>query len=535
MDPSFGPTINSKLAPILERLKTRKANKNQRSANRNTVKKVRNLLSKIKDTSPVFLRRKEWISKLEREMEERHEKNVMNNLEAAFHAAEAKPSAAKASNAKPNEAKPNEAKPNEAKPNEAKVKVKPRLKAPAEPKEAPAKPKEAPAEPKEAPAKPKEAPANGKFPRLFTKSKAEKTQFWEVEVLRQGQAALIRVSYGYQGGSTVANEKEITKGKNIGRKNETTPYEQALLDAKSAWDKKVTDGYAESVEKAQVPSMVSNSAIAAHETISPMLAQDYHKQGKKIVFPCYVQAKLDGVRSIFHKGVLTSRNGKGFSGLEHILAELAPATKEGLILDGEVYSTTLSFQQFVGLVKKKKFTAEDKEQLKNVNLWVYDCVNNKPFEQRLETLKEFFGKHKFTHVHLLPTEECAAREDLKGFHDKYVKEGNEGLIVRNKQGMYQLGARSYDLQKYKEFEDAEYEVAGFTEGQGLEEGLVIWICKTAKGQTFNVRPRGTHEDRAALFKVAKNYVGKQLTVRYQELTEDGIPRFPVGISFRDYE
>jgi hypothetical protein len=32
----------------------------------------------------------------------------------------------------------------------------------------------------------------------------------------------------------------------------------------------------------------------------------------------------------------------------------------------------LSFQQFVGLVKKKKFTAEDKEQLKFVNLWVYD-------------------------------------------------------------------------------------------------------------------------------------------------------------------
>ena len=501
MDPSFGPTINSKLAPILERLKTRKANKNQRSANRNTVKKVRNLLTKIKDTSPVFLRRKEWISKLEREMGERNEKNLMNNLEAAFHAAE----------------KPK--------------KVKPRVKT-AEVKEEPAAAPLAP--PASAPPAPPASP-KGKFPRLFTKSKAEKTQFWEVEVLPQGQAALIRVSYGYQGGSTVVNEKEITKGKNIGRKNETTPYEQALLDAKSAWDKKVMEGYAETVEKAQVPSMVSNAAIAAHDTISPMLAQDYHKQGKKIVFPCYVQAKLDGVRSIFHKGVLTSRNGKEFSGLEHILAELAPATKEGLILDGEVYSTTLSFQQFVGLVKKKKFTAEDKEQLKNVNLWVYDCVNNRPFEERLSMLKEFFGQHRFAHVHLLPTEECKTREDLKGFHDKYVADGNEGLIVRNKQGLYQLGARSYDLQKYKEFEDAEYEVAGFTEGQGLEEGLVIWICKTAKGQTFNVRPRGTHEDRAALFKVAKNYVGKQLTVRFQELTEDGIPRFPVGISFRDYE
>jgi DNA ligase-1 len=50
-----------------------------------------------------------------------------------------------------------------------------------------------------------------------------------------------------------------------------------------------------------------------------------------------------------------------------------------------------------------------------------------------------------------------------------------------------------------------------------------------------VRPRGTHEDRADLFKDGDSYIGKKLTVRYQELTEDGIPRFPVGIAFRDYE
>jgi DNA ligase-1 len=50
-----------------------------------------------------------------------------------------------------------------------------------------------------------------------------------------------------------------------------------------------------------------------------------------------------------------------------------------------------------------------------------------------------------------------------------------------------------------------------------------------------VRPRGTHEERAVLLNNAGSYVAKKLTVRYQELTDDGIPRFPVGISFRDYE
>jgi len=29
-----------------------------------------------------------------------------------------------------------------------------------------------------------------------------------------------------------------------------------------------------------------------------------------------------------------------------------------------------------------------------------------------------------------------------------------------------------------------------------------------------------------------DYYGKQLTVKYQELSADGIPRFPIGLGFR---
>jgi len=509
--PSFGPVINYKLEPIIERARTRKApfNTNQNKRNRGTVKGLLHFLAKGKSNSANFLQKREWASRLSRAMNEQY---TFNNLEQVFQG----PSAPSARN--PNLALKIEA---ATRPN-AEVERTRKYKMP--------------------------APANGKFPVLYSKSKTGKTQVWQIEVIKSGDgpsaaggspSAIIRVTYGYEDGKQVVNEKEITKGKNLGKVNETTPYNQALLEAQSTWEGKIDGGYAEKLGNAQAPSLASANAVAAHKTISPMLAQDYHKQGKKIVFPCYVQAKLDGVRSIFFNNTLTTRNGKQFTGLEHIIAELAPATAEGLILDGEVYSTTLSFQQFVGLVKKKTYTAADKEQLKHVNLWVYDCVNDQPFESRLQTLKAFFAKHKFTQIHLLPTEECATREGLKGFHDKYVQEGNEGLIVRNKQGLYQLGARSYDLQKYKEFQDAEYKVTAFTDGQGLEKGLVIWTCETKDGQHFQVRPRGTHEERATIFKdVSKHpakYIGKELTVRFQELSDDGIPRFPVGISFRDYE
>ena len=368
------------------------------------------------------------------------------------------------------------------------------------------------------------------LPTLYCKSKTGKTQVWNIEVI----GAKIRVSYGYEGGAVTVNEKTITSGKNLGKKNATTAAEQATLEAKSTWDKKKTGGYAESLDDAQVPAVASDGAMAAHEAILPMLAHDYNKRGKDIKFPCYVQPKLDGVRCIFRNGILTSRQGKVFPNMEHIVNDLKDVE---LVLDGELYSDTLNFQQFVGLVRKKKHNAAEIELLKQVKYWVYDIVNDKPFEERHATLREMFVNH----VHLYPfvyrliTEECKTKAELKGFHDRFVAAGKEGLIIRNKTGLYQLAARSKDLQKYKEFEDAEFTVVEFTDGVGSEKGLVIWVCETEDKRKFSVRPRGSHEERAEIFNDADSYVGKKLTVRYQELTEDGIPRFPVGIAFRDYE
>jgi len=367
------------------------------------------------------------------------------------------------------------------------------------------------------------------LPTLYSKSKTGKTQVWNIEVI----GSTIRVSYGYQDGAMTVNNKTITAGKNIGKKNETTPEQQATSEALSTWNKKKTGGYSESLDTAQVPAVASEAATDAHEAILPMLAHDYHKRGKDIKFPCFVQPKLDGVRCIFRNGVLTSRQGKVFPNLEHITKDLEGCQ---MILDGELYSDTLSFQQFVGLVRKTKHKPAEIELLKQVKLWVYDCVSNLTFDERFTSLRNLFASaNGFPNVNLLETREIYFQSELKMFHDRFVREGKEGLIIRNKEGRYQLAARSADLQKYKEFEDAEFKVTGFTDGEGSEKGLVIWQCETPAGKAFNVRPRGTHEARAEIFKEAKDYIGKSLTVRYQELTGDGIPRFPVGIAFRDYE
>jgi len=119
---------------------------------------------------------------------------------------------------------------------------------------------------------------------------------------------------------------------------------------------------------------------------------------------------------------------------------------------------------------------------------------------------------------------------------KYVEQGYEGIMLRNIRGLYQVGHRSHDLQKYKEFFEEEYEICGFKEGDGRDKGTIIWVCRCADGREFSVRPRGTIETRKTLFENATQnpdaYLGKQLTVIYQELSEYGVPRFPVGKDVR---
>ena len=117
-----------------------------------------------------------------------------------------------------------------------------------------------------------------------------------------------------------------------------------------------------------------------------------------------------------------------------------------------------------------------------------------------------------------------------------VNEGYEGLILRNITGEYCEGpSRSKHLQKYKSFQDDEFPIVGYHEGSGLESGCIIWECKISDGTVFSVRPRGTREVRSEYLIKADNYIGKKLTVRFQELSEIGVPRFPVGIDIRDYE
>jgi DNA ligase-1 len=105
-------------------------------------------------------------------------------------------------------------------------------------------------------------------------------------------------------------------------------------------------------------------------------------------------------------------------------------------------------------------------------------------------------------------------------------------MVRNLASQYLFKHRSTSLLKVKSFEDAEFKIIGGKEGQGREVGMVVFKCETSNGTEFDVRPRGTAEERSLMWDNLNSYIGKPLTVKYQGLTDDGKPRFPVGLHIR---
>lgn len=375
------------------------------------------------------------------------------------------------------------------------------------------------------------------FPILYGTEKNNKTKIWEAKVFTQNNIALSEIKFGQLHGKMQCAYREYKEGKNIGKKNETTPYQQCFNETLKKWcDKKDKESYSEKNN--------DDDSKEENEKYFPMLAQTYKPNDQKnkkndITFPCYVQPKLDGLRCIVYfskslnKIIFQSRTGSYFNTLEHINDDITKIIKiNNLVLDGELYTTEMPFEELAGLIKKKKITDCDKEKLKNVKYHIYDIINNEIFEKRLEIINSIF-LYNFNYVEKVYTTIVKTIEEFKHQFSIFVGNGYEGIILRNKNGLYRTNFRSHDLQKYKEFLEDEYEIIDFKEGDGRDKGTVIWICKTEEKNSFSVRPKGTIEYRKELYKNANKFIGKKLTVIFQELSELGIPRFPVGKCIRD--
>ncbi len=363
-----------------------------------------------------------------------------------------------------------------------------------------------------------------KLQKIYKKTKTGATQEWTIEVVGNKY----RTHSGQVGGAITTNEWTVVYGKNVGKANGTTDEEQALKEAEAKRTKKLESGYFEDVNN-----------IDTKQYFEPMLAAKWEDYKDKIQYPIYSQPKLDGIRCIVTKDGMFSRNGKPILSAPHIFESLQPLFDEtpDLILDGELYADKFAndFNKIVSLVKKTKPSDEDLvESKKNIEYHIYD----------LPSIDDVF-RIRYSKLCALRLPKCCLRvithtvrseDELMNAYGQYVTAGYEGQMLRL-DSKYE-NKRSKSLLKHKSFVDEEYQILDIVEGEGNRSGTAGYmVFETREGKRFKSNVKGTWEETAEMLKNKKKLIGKQATIKYFNLTPDGIPRFPfvINIDRNSYE
>lgn len=362
------------------------------------------------------------------------------------------------------------------------------------------------------------------YPTLYGQSTHGTVKVWNCRVEGTNAEACIVISHGQEGGKQQETTRRITEGKNLGRVNATTAYTQALAEAEALWNKKTDKGY--STTKSAATKKLASTRL-------PMLALKYDDRSHDVVWPAFVQPKLNGVRCLIERVgddiVFHSRGNKQFTTLGHLKADALAVLQDGEILDGELYSHgDITFQELVSLIKNVK-SSDIARVAKYVKFWNYDRCEDAPFMKRVSRLVEHGS------IVRVPTYRAPNERVMREYHAQFCEQGYEGTMVRSGGSGYRFQYRSPSLLKVKDFQTEEFEIVGAEEGVGKSEGQATFICQTTHGKTFGCRCKGTDEMRREQWVNRQQYIGKWLTVKFQTLSDDGIPVFPVGEVVRDYE
>ena len=387
-----------------------------------------------------------------------------------------------------------------------------------------------------------------KLPTLYKLTTAGAIQQWQIVV----DGDKYRTISGQKDGKKIQNKWTVCKPKNVGRANATTGEEQAIKEAVAKHDKKLESGYHLNVEN-----------IKKKKFYEPMLAQDFKNKNrqKEVMFsidesgvgaPVFSQPKLDGIRCIAMREGLFTRTGKEITAVPHISEALEPFFKlyPNATLDGELYNHAYKddFNKIIHLVRKQNLTDEHlAESAEMIQYHIYDApvigngkwamTEKDLYSDRTSKLDASFVNLKLEKedcLVIVPTVEIHGREQLDRCYEDYIEAGYEGQMVRL-DGPYE-NKRSPKLLKRKEFVDEEYKILGYEEGEGNRAGTIKHFkFKNKDGKEFNSNVKGSFSYLTKLLEIADTLIGKDATIKYFNLTPDGVPRFPYVIAIRDYE
>ena len=308
----------------------------------------------------------------------------------------------------------------------------------------------------------------------------------------------------------------VVKGKNLLRANATDDIAQAKFEMKSAYDKR-------------------NHRVTT-ELIRPVLAHKYQERGKSIIFPAVVQPKFDGVRRLYNTELGGwSRECKRFA--DHVDDHLLFETGD-YIVDGEFMLPRKDYSlQETGSATRRYQESSKLLQYHIYNLIIPDDLKAS-FKTRRMILKDMFRKQNMpTQVFRVANHYVNDEAEMLAKHLEFVNDDWEGTMIYNIDAPYDVNKRSVNLQKYKNFDEDEFECIDIVEGNGSSSGCATFVLLAHNGKKFNCDPKGKKSLRQQYFQEKEEIIGEKVTVRYpsNQFTADGIPKFGKVAAVRNYE
>ena len=396
------------------------------------------------------------------------------------------------------------------------------------------------------------------FDTMYAVDKKGKPIYYKVTVEQiEGHVGLITEHTGQYGGKDKVKKTLVKTGKNLGKANATTPFEQAQKDAASRYEKKRREGYkslGEYLMKFQISYDEYETAYGNivelfeaknvwyntdhNDRPKPMLAHKYKQHKNKVEYPCFIQPKLNGIRCTTDMksplGMMFTREGENYP-VAHIIEELK-LLKDWLIendyeLDGELYCHGMPLNEIVHNIRTPNV------ETAKIKFVVYDFVDTDKtsFITKTFDLNDLIDAYELNYIQYCPTIAVRNEDDLMNYHKEFISQGYEGSMVRASYEHYEPGFRSHSLLKIKESISEEFEIV---DAVLPESGIVEdfnWLCTLKNGKTFKVKAHGTVAQRREWFENKNDFIGKSLSLTFHEYSKEGFPFHIHEVIIRDYE
>jgi DNA ligase-1 len=356
--------------------------------------------------------------------------------------------------------------------------------------------------------------------KLFKRDVSGGTRVWWSEVGEGKLEGYWRTHSGSLYGAITSSEWKYAEPA-----SQPSSASQALFYANAAMEKRLKTDYKEDIDDIDE---------SRNSMIRPMLARKYVGWQRA----CYVQPKLDGIRCLANIDGLWSRDDRRIISTPHIERELKLFFQlyPNVVLDGELYNHRLhdNFNKIVSLAHKSKPDFAELQQSEElIQYWIFDMCDlderNAKFEERWDWLQEkLFDVYLSDKIIRVQTRFVSSKEELDVYNLKLLEHGYEGQILRH--NVRYEEKRSNNLLKRKEFVDEEFELLDILEGDGSWQGFAkIAVCSLQDGRQFRAGISGDQDYCFQLLVEKDKY--HSVTVKYQALTPDGIPRFPIATKF----